>query len=180
MNGRKDRLRCNSKLTAGGGGSRVKLHRCGHGGEERETSCSWGKESGGGSWPDLAVLVKLKGSPYPHASSALALCLHVTGYTEAPRLPRGSGWVTTGSGDRWMNRHLDWKEGKERAASFITNESLICGQFIAVARKRSITHLIVRGALCHTQLISIKSSINLSLAPSSLSGRDGLCSNVVS
>lgn len=77
-----------------------------------------------------------------------------------------SCWVTTGSGDRRMSRvrHLDWKKEKERAASFITNESLIWGRFIAVARRRSITHLIVRGGLRHTQLISVKSSINLSLA----------------
>lgn len=48
MNGRKDRRRCNSKLTAGGGGSRVKLHRCGHGGEERDflqlRQGKWGRE----------------------------------------------------------------------------------------------------------------------------------------
>lgn len=48
MNGRKDRLRCNSKLTAGGGGSGVKLHRCGHGGEERDflqlRQGKWGRE----------------------------------------------------------------------------------------------------------------------------------------
>lgn len=160
----------NSKVTTGGVGARfswVKLHRCGQGGE-RGTSCGWDRESGRGkgSWSN------------PHVSSTVALdyfctlqaevCLTAADRHWNPEAAMASCRVATGSGDRRMDgvRHLDWKVEKERAASFNTDKSLIWGRFIAVARKRSITHLIVRGGLWHTQLISVKSSINLSLAPS--------------